>query len=663
MKMKISRMFLALTIAITSLLVACGGSSSSNNNNTPPPQQSQNGSVGLTISDGPSSDWATVGVKILSIALVPQGGGTNTTVYTAPTPAPTINLVQLDQLGELIGNATVPVGTYTAAVLTVAANPGDVLLTASGDPSSGFAGSPGAAVPSALIQVQGATGTAGSLTVPITVKFDSPLVVTANSSNALDLEFDLGHPAFIVDHVPAGGGSTFWGVNFVGPVRHHPFSEIARLLLRHIYGSVNSVSADNTTLSIARAFPVHPITSPETAVVTSNNLSILADATNGTLFYDVDAKTRTTIKDFSTVLSALTAGKFVRVAARYQPNGSLVAVRIWVSSSFNSVWISPEGHVLHVNTNTNVITVESEDGHPVRMTVDANTQFFYRTPQNALADSQPISTGTAMVQNKDIVRGFKVHASAVDPLASPLVAQTIDIEIAKYDGVISAANSTGFVDTRNFPTAVDSYSVTVPYIDDGTANGKDGSGSPISGFKWWNFTFPTLVNSGAAGKTSLAGAASGAVNFGGIVGALDAWGTSYVTWNDPAGPNDWSAMFTILEPTPIPIGTVGSPFASNANGGSFGMNAFGGTNTVTVNLSSVSGSATLVYQVDQTNGIVSISPQDITTTSGMNNVASKLVNGTLVKVFGLPQADGTIKAYVVLYYTGVLPMLPLANRS
>jgi hypothetical protein len=38
-----------------------------------------------------------------------------------------------------------------------------------------------------------------------------------------------------------------------------------------------------------------------------------------------------------------------------------------------------------------------------------------------------------------LVRGFKVHASVVDPLATPLVAQTIDIETAAYSGRISAA--------------------------------------------------------------------------------------------------------------------------------------------------------------------------------------------------------------------------------
>jgi hypothetical protein len=74
----------------------------------------------------------------------------------------------------------------------------------------------------------------------------------------------------------------------------------------------------------------------------------------------------------------------------------------------------------------------------VDVTVNANTQFFFRQPQSALADATPIGTGTGQfLTDKDLVRGFKVHVSVVDPLATPLVAQSIDIETAKYDGVIS----------------------------------------------------------------------------------------------------------------------------------------------------------------------------------------------------------------------------------
>ena len=67
----------------------------------------------LTLSDASSDDWACVGVRILSIALIPQGGGSAVTVYSAATPAPYVNLELLDQLGEILGNVSVPAGTYT----------------------------------------------------------------------------------------------------------------------------------------------------------------------------------------------------------------------------------------------------------------------------------------------------------------------------------------------------------------------------------------------------------------------------------------------------------------------------------------------------------------------------------------------------------------------
>ncbi len=489
---KWSNAFFALALAAA--LGGCGSGSSSNT--VTPPPQAQNATISMVISDASSEDWAGINVKVLSIALVPQGGGSNVTVYTAPNPAPSLNLVQLDQLGEILGNVTVPAGTYTGAQVAIGGNPGDVSLVVSADPEAGFAGTPGATIPSNQIQIQGTTGGTGNLTVPVNVKFDSPLVVTASQNDALDLEFDLAHPAFIVGHVPpSGGGATLWAVNFNGPVRRRNLRDITRLILRHMYGTVTAVSSDNSTITITRDFPVEPPTNPETAVTSSQSLSILADATNGTLFYDVDAKTRTTIKDFSSVASSLT-GKFVRIAARYQQNGTLVAVRVWSSTSFNSVWISPEGHVLHVNSGTDIITVANELGSGVKMLVNDQTQFFFRTPWDALADSTPIATGTGLLNSKDFVRGFKVHASVVDPLAVPLVAQTIDIEIARFSGIISNPTSTGFTYTHDFHTVTDDYVNTLNYISSSTPNGKDSNGNPITGFKWWNFTLPTLADSG-----------------------------------------------------------------------------------------------------------------------------------------------------------------------
>ncbi|MGA2000424.1 MAG: DUF4382 domain-containing protein [Terriglobales bacterium] len=635
MKRQFHPLYIAGLALILGLLLGCSGGSTSDISKSTTPQVTT-GLVDVIISDDSTEDWATIGVKVLSISLTPQGGGSPVVVYTASSPVPVINLVQLDQLGELIGNAQIPAGTYTGATITISANPGDVMLTAAADPEAGFAGTAATTVPSSQIQIQGTTGTAGSLTTTVSVNLVSPLVVTAGQSNQLDLEFDLSHPALIVDHTPAGAGSTFWAINFRGPLRHHPIANIASFLLRDIHGMVTAVAANNTSITITRVFAVRPATNPETATAGALSRTILADAVNGTIFYDVDAKSRSVIKDFSSVAGSLT-GKYVRIAARYQVDGSLVAVRVWASTTFNSLWVSPEGHVLHVNKTTNVITVENEAGVGVPVTVDNNTQFFFRAPSSGTADSTPIATGTSFVANGFIVRGFKVHVSVVDPLAVPLVAQSVDIEVARYGGTISSANSTSFMYTRKFNTLIDNYTFTDAYA---------------STFKWWYFTFPTQATTGA---TTFVATVGGAVNFGGTVGTLPVWGTSGNTWGDSANPTGWAAVSTILQPTPVPRGTVSTAWAANSNGGTIAMTVPGGANAATVSLSNVSGSATLVYQVDRTGNVITVSPVDLTTTAGQATVASNLVVGTEIKASGVPQSDGSIKAYVLFYYTGTMP--------
>ncbi len=633
--------------AAAALIGACGGGSGGGM--APQTPVSQTGTVSMLLSDASTEDWATIGVKVLSIALVPQGGGGNVVVYTAPASAPMVNLAQLDQVAEILGNVDVPVGTYTSAALTVGANPGDVLLTVAASPETGFIAAPGTTIPADQIQIQHAQGAAPNLTVPVKVTFASPLVVSAGQSNALDLEFDLGHPAFLVGHVPAGAGNTLWAVNFDGPVRHHPLRDLPWLVLRHLYASVTSVAADNSSITVTKEFPTEPAVSPETAVATMQSLQILADATNGTIFYDVDAKTRTIIKDFSAETTL--PGKSVRIAARYQENGTLVATRIWASSQFSSVWLSPEGHVLHVDATNNIVTVASESGVGVDLTVDAGTEFFFREPQNASADSVPIATGTAFLANHDLVRGFKVHASVVDPLAVPLVAQSIDIEAAVYDGQISAPNTTGFTLTRLFRMAKDDYVYTLDYIASATANGKDDTGNPISGFKYWNFAYPTLLTSGAGAVSDFVSATDGSVNFGGTVGAVPSRGIGFAIWNDPANPNGWSASTAILTPSLLPLGFVAGGLVNDA----FTMTVLGGTSAATVDVGTASGSATLVYQVDCTGGVVTVGPIDITTSGGLASLTAGLVAGVPVKVYGMPQADGTLKAYVLAYFTGQAP--------
>jgi hypothetical protein len=109
----------------------------------------------------------------------------------------------------------------------------------------------------------------------------------------------------------------------------------------------------------------------------------------------------------------------------------------------------------------------------------------------------------------------------------------------------------------------------------------------------------------------------------------------------------------------MPLGTVSSAFAGN----SFAMSIAGGALPVTVELSTTAGSATLVYQIDRAAGLVTVSPIDITSGSGLAAMTTGLAAGAPVKVYGVPQAPvarataGTLRAYVIIYYTGMMPSM------
>lgn len=646
-------------------MAGCNGSLTSSLTGTT--TQSQTGTVNVMLSDDPTEDWATIGVRIESIALNPQGGGTPVTVFTAPSTPPIVNLVQLDQLSEILGNATIPVGTYTSATLTLAANNNgttcDVLLVVSGDPSSGFPLPAGSTVPCSQIDIVGAQGTSPNATVPLSINLVSPLTVTSGSSNALDLEFNLRHPAFIVEHEPAGSTTPTWAINFNGPVRHHPRPDLTQVVLRHTYGQV--VSSTNTSITIERSFAVRPVTTPETATtIASDTLPIQIDATNGTIFFDLDNMTApTTLTSFSTVTADFANSPYVRIAARYQSDGTLVATRIYLSSSFDKIWENPEGHVLHVNTTTNNMWVTTEDGNAKEIAIGPNTNFYFQSSNTV------IGTGTAFFDAKtpgglpNLARGFKVNVT-IDPLsaATPPVALSVEIQIARYDGSISSPTTTDFDYTRTFAMAdtrggKDNYTGSLGYIKSTTANTAPG-GVAVDGFFWWDFAYPTLPDTGANAVSDFVNATDGSTNFGGTVGVLQPYGLSNSTWNDPNASDTWSALWTVLMPVAAPLGTISSAFSSTTNTFQYKvpLPTAAPTNTpaalpVTVDLATASGSATLVYDVDRQGGVITITPEDISNSSTLTTVGNALVSGVPVKVFGVPQIDGSIKAYVLFYYT------------
>lgn len=641
----------AISLASAIALTACGGGGGTDSGSM---STAQSVAVPVVVSDASSQDWSAIQVTLTSVVLVSASGNT-ANLLSAPV---SVNLQQLDNLGELLGSAQLtPGATYTGAVLTISANPGDVSLTVASDPEAGFPEAASTAtapnvIPASRIQIQHAQGAAGSRTVTIPVTFTTPYVAPAagaSAGSAINIEFDLAHPAFLVGHVPVGGGSTIWAVNFKGPVRHRPVVDLRRLVLRHLYASAGAVSSDNTTLTVTRNLPTHPIVSPETFTATTDALAIRADGVNGTLFYDLDAKTVVTIRDYSSVAAVLAGKPNLRVAARYQQDGTLVATRLYASASFDTVFVSPEGHVVHVDSVTGSgFLVDNADGRPTRVAVDAGTKFYFRNPGSS-ADVTPIGTGPAFLTSHELARGFKVHVTPVDALAVPMVAAAVDIEAAPYEGRVGNVTSAGFTLTDAFATLADNYSVTLNFLSDTSDNGNDPqTGNAITGFKYWDFAYPSLVTSGAGATASFGAATGGAVNFGGTANAYQARALAYTVWGDPANLNGWSAAKAILIPTVLPRTTV----AAGVVGNSFTVSAAGGTTPVAVDFSTAAGSTTLAYQVDRTANVVTVSAQDLSTPAGLAAFTAGLQAGAKVQISAVPQASGHLKAYVVSYFTG-----------
>jgi len=310
--------------------------------------------------------------------------------------------------------------------------------------------------------------------------------------------------------------------------------------------------------------------------------------------------------------------------------------------------------VLHVNAANNSFAVSDENGKPVRMTVDANTQFTWH--------SNPIGTGTAFFAN-NVLRGFKVHTTAVDnTIAQPWVAKSVDIETASLDGKITtaAANTSSFTITKKFNSgwgdwqSIDDYSVPVNLISSITPNGTDFSGNALTGFKFWYFSYPTVLDSGANAVTDFFNAVSGSINFGGSAGQVFAHGLVHANWGDPQGTGapatGWYAPWAVIEPAPIPMATVTTAYSATAN--NFVVTANGGTNPVTVDVATTGGSATLVYQLSRNSDKVQLTQLDVSTSAGQAALASALVSGTKVKISAVPQSDGTLKAYGMAFFTG-----------
>ncbi len=556
----------AFAVASLTLFTACGGSKSSDTT------AAATGQVDFFVSDAPADAWSAINVVLQKVALVPQGGGTPVVVYdqsTSGSPA-SLNLVQLDDLADLLTSATVPAGTYTKVLVQI--DPPSVSLTDSQTPSHTFD------VASGTVKVVGLPG--------FLVDLSAPLVVSEGGSSQVQLDFDLGHPLFILDRPGMGpGGADLYLVNFERCVRHRPIPVLAGFLLRHLRGQVSAATGTSITVNTEHK---------GTKVVD-------VDATNGTLFYDLDQSPVAPVAS-TTVPSALTVGKYVRAASRFQGAGKLTAVRVWYSADRTKLHrFSPEGHVVAVDTVANTLKVlwnPAGPGTPLALTtvnVDGGTTFTFHGSAN------PIGTGTAFLTH--VTPGFKVQMTVTDPAAASLTASAVDIERAHYEGTLAlSGGNAGLTFTNPNDTKSADFAAT--------------------NFTWWNFTYPTLANTGSAGLVTLL---SG-------LPANTARGASGLTWN--AGTSDWNAQNAIL----LPIAQRGQ-ITGALSGSTFTFTPTSGS-AESVDLSTTLGSATLVYQVTNQGGIITITPLASTQWS------AAFTPGTNARIFAVPTA-GNLRAYVV----------------
>jgi len=591
---------LSATAGLLSLLACSAGGSSADSINGP--TVSDTGKVALIITDAPSDQWAELGVIIRSVSIGAYGGPAGSTVpptqiYDGSQDTVPINLVDLDSLGALLGKATIPQGTYNYVELQIDANPNAITLV----PSLDAGGNPQSAIPSSQIEVNGFPDSRGWVKVGIVLSQN--LIITPGQTSAVQLDFDLSHPLFVVNHTE--GGTPSYVITF--QVNHKPHLSLPALRLHHARGQVTSLSSDGKTFSLR--------------TVHRQDLAINVDQNaGGTLFYDLDAIPVSRV--FSTALpAAMSVGRYAKVQTRFQNDGSLTAVRVWLSwDPAKLPNFMPEGHVVGVDTTGDFLMVLNAQGRPVAIKIDDGTAFYFQGERTA------IGSGAAFLSN--IYRGFKVQVTVADPLAVPLVATEVDIQRAGVDGAFQNATDQGF-----------SYQKLIWAQTDTINLGYD------SGFSWWNFAFPATASSDLTAFIAKANATG--TN-------LKAFGASSLDWN--AAGSKWLAENAVFLPSPVSIEAqlISAGYADGHLTISYTYRGADGTldpiaATLVVNLSSVSGAETLVTEFKRAtpgsrnpgDPLIGVSPLHPT------EWAAKLVADTKVRVFGIPKGDGSLDAYVV----------------
>ncbi|WLT33561.1 DUF4382 domain-containing protein [Geothrix sp. PMB-07] len=618
-----------LGIAVLVLMNACTGSH--HGTHTLPPST---GNVALCFTGNGIDDWQGVDITLQSIELTPKGGGKPVALFTAPSPGLPINLALLDHTEQLVGNFSVPVGTYTDATLTIVGptlgTPSAVEIDPSENPSVGFPGIASGSYDTS-VSLLGLDSSTGRPLLTRTIPLQAPLVVTTDKGNLLDLAFDLSRPTFLVAHGTPGYNQ--WSLDLDGVLSQRLIGDVSQVILQPMWGTIPSIATDGSSMLLSQRIGAGIVGS----VVIPQFLKIRPDVTNGTLFRDGSADTSRVVKDFSTLSSLLSTSQVV-VSGRLQADGSIVAARVWTPGQvFGSL---VDGHVIQLIPGQNVLVVEGTFGWTsngggfggMSGEVDAQTQFFLRNPTKPEADAIPIGSGPSFLSSNRLAKGFRVFVSS-GRSGKSFVIRTVEILAARFSGSPSMVTGTQFTCESQQFTYPEPY--TGHYIVD----------LPFAkGFTWSNDL------SKATDGVDFAGFASRSVDFGGTAGVFVPWTSTGAVWGDAANPNGWTAQTTEFQSLRLPDGSVASPWIAAAGGGSFGLSLPGGTQTITVD---VSVATTKAYNNRGINpppygGFgIDTEPFDLSTASGLNSFQSYLARGWPIRVFGYPDGRGHITATTI----------------